>query len=299
MEESRTVNVPIKELIEESIVKNGCCYPVSCDIVSFLRRYYIAALNLDFISYDNLRQHIDNFTKRIKLIIVDRPPEKFADEWNIRKFVIDNKTLFICPPDAENEKDYTMIVFQAVTWVLFNVNVMFESMGVPLALTEITAERIYNFDVHDEKGILPKYEETYLGGTKKYKLRLLAGYERYNLLINLFKQICLSSSIAENSVIKFAYKTGYRYSSDRHFHSLRKETGMLNTIFQLHYSDERGREICEQEYRLIMKLQIILNGRFDEIDNRYFVFSTMITNNELRKKLHEMMREKMSGNDET
>ena len=63
-DEGRDIKIPIKALVERSVIKNKACYEE--DEFNLLRKYFIACLNLGYLKPNDLSEMIDKFTLKIR-----------------------------------------------------------------------------------------------------------------------------------------------------------------------------------------------------------------------------------------
>lgn len=273
-EETKDIKIPIKAIVEQAMMSNGAKYEE--DEFNLLRKYFIACLNLGYMMPEDLNTMVNKFATKIKFIVLN-----YNNVNKLDYYTINNGILYISGRlKDDNFSFYQINFYKAVTEVVWNSND--KHVGISNALTEMTAEKIYNMDVNGSRIIMPRTEYETLG---QNKLQVRAGYINYNLIISLTKQLFISKSINENIVIKDMFFKGY----DGVINSLFKDN---NTILLLEVLDKISimyinRKIKnvqnENEKILIDKYQIIINDSFTIANQNYFAFCALITTDELRE----------------
>ena len=274
-EENRNVQVPIKDIVNDAMINNGAKYEE--DEFNLLRKYFIACLNLGFLKPEDLVTMVNKFASRIKLIALNYN--------NINKmdyYMINNGVLYISGALKDNNYAFYEINFyKAVSETIFMAND--KHIGFSNAITNMAAEKIYNMDTNESRIILPKTIEE-MQGTEKIKIR--AGYENYNLVISLLKQLFISKDINENKVIHNMYFDGY----DKVLNEILHESNdlllldVLDKITIMYINRKVHKNINPSEKMLTDKYQIIINETFTKMDQNYLAFCALITTDELREK---------------
>ena len=279
-ENSRDIKIPIKSIVEQSMMQNGARYEE--DEFNLLRKYFIACLNLGYLEPKDLVVMVNKFASRVKLIVLNYQ--------NINKmdyYAINQGVLYIngALKDA-NDTFYEINFYKAVTETIFNTPS--DKIGIASAICEIVAEKIYNMDVNGSRIIMPKTDEEMIGD-KKIEIR--AGYMNYNLVISLAKQLFISQALNENKVIKQMYFDEFNKVINETFKD--KTTLLLIEVLDklcIMYINRRvKKQVNPSEFDLLEKYQIIINDTFKKIDQNYFAFCALITTDELRKKCMSKM----------
>lgn len=273
--ESKEVKIPIKLIVEQAMMSNGAKYEE--DEFNLLRKYFIACLNLGFLKPEDLVTMVNKFASRIKLIALNYN--------NINKmdyYMINNGVLYISGALKDNNYAFYEINFyKAVSETIFMAND--KHIGFSNAICNMTAEKIYNMDTNESRIILPKTTED-MQGNEKIKLR--AGYENYNLIISLLKQLFISKGINENKVIHNMYFDGY----DKVLNEILHESNdlllldVLDKITIMYINRKVHKNANPSEKMLTDKYQIIINETFTKMDQNYLAFCALITTDELREK---------------
>ena len=272
--ESKDIKVPIKAIIEESIKNNGVTYEE--EFIILLRRYFIACLNLGFLQVNDLETMVNKFTSKISNII---------DNYNyINKldyYSIDCSSLYICGKLFEwSEEKYITNFYKAITEVIFESND--KHIGFSCAFCEMTAEKIYTMDINSSRIIMPKTIEETIGD---YKIQIRAGYENYNLIISLLKQLLISKDYNENKIIYEMFHNGY---DDALIGFIDDEITLLlinalDRLCLMYISRLILHKTDINEKYLLVKYQLLVNKLFNNISQEYFAFCALITSDELRK----------------
>lgn len=273
--EMKNINIPIKSIVEQSTLRNNCKY--SFDDTVILRRYFIACLNLGFLKPEDLVLMVDKFCSKIKFIVLN-----YNNVKNMDYYVIEDQILYISGSLKDNnEKFFEINFFKAITEVIFNVNNT--HIGFLNAITNMTSEKIYNFDVNESRIVIPTL--TY-DVQSNVKIKLRAGYFNYNLIISLVKQLFISMNLNENIVIREMFFEGYekvlnKYLNDKNSILL---LDVLDNIYNM-YVLRKVKGISNSNEKILTdKFQILINESFIELDQRYFAFLALVTTDELREK---------------
>lgn len=263
---SKSINIPIKKIVDcvESI--NDCSYEE--DEKLLLRRFMIACLNLNYFKENRLFDIVNCFGMRIKQI-----KNKRID--NLDNYLIKDNILYI-NKDLMNDsqKKYEICFFKAIAEAIFNpVDV---NISIGTVITEMAAEKIYNMDNKNLAVVLPREEyETICG----IEMNILTGYDNYNLLICLAKQLFLLKNINENRIIADSFTNGLKSSlyelisdddSRIYLKALDDEYMFYRNRVESGYEDEK-------ENRLILGYQKKIMNSFTKADESYFAFCATIT----------------------
>ena len=280
----KDIKIPIRDIVELSMKNNGARYEE--DEFNLLRRYFIACLNLGFLEPKDLVPMMDKFSNKIKIIVLNYS--------NINKmdcYIINNGVLYINGNmKYDNQAFYETNFFKAVTEVIFNAND--SHIGISNALCNMAAEKIYNMDVNKSRIVMPKTDNEMIG-TEKIQIR--SGYNNYNLIISLTKQLFISKKINENRVLHDMYYEGYdvvlnRVINDRNSILL---LDVLDKLCIMYIQRRVMNQINAQEKDLLDTYQIIANDMLTKIDQGYFAFCALITTDDLRKKCMKKFEDKL------
>ncbi len=287
-EERKDIKIPIKSIIEDALLKNGSKYDE--DEFNLLRKYFIACLNLGFLTPNDLILMVNKFVSKIKFIVLNYN--------NINKmdyYMINESVLYISGALKDNNFAFYQITFyKAVTEVIFNAND--NHIAISNAICEITAEKIYNMDTNSSRIIMPNKTEEQIG---KDKIEIRAGYINYNLIISLLKQLFISKNINENILIKDMFFNSYENVLNSNFKDENDELllNVLDKLCIMYIKRKIMKKEDPNEKNLLDKYQIIVSDMFKTIDQNYFAFLALVTSDELRQKCMLKM-EKMGDNNE-
>ncbi len=276
-EEGRDIKIPIKALVERSVIRNKACYEE--DEFNLLRKYFIACLNLGYLKPNDLSEMIDKFTSKIKKINLDF---NYINKLDCYKVV--DSTLYIDGRQKfENCESYEKNYYKAVSEVIFDCND--EHIGISNALTYITAEKIYNMDTNGSRIIMPK---TVTEKIEDDEIQIRAGYENYNLIISCLKQLFISREINENRTIQEMFFKGF---SEVYNDIISGENELfveiLDKLCFMYISRIVNHNTHPKEKELLDKYQIMVNDLFKEISQDWFAFLALCTTDELRQKCME------------
>lgn len=272
--DSKDIKVPIKTIIEESMKKNSVAYEE--DVIILLRRYFIACLNLGFLQVDNLKTIVDKFTSKISNI-----NNNYSYINKLDYYFISSSSLYICGKLLEwSEEKYVMNFYKAVTEVIFDSND--EHIGFNCALCEMAAEKVFNMDVNNSRIIMSKTTEEIIGYEK---IQIRAGYENYNLIISLLKQLLISKDCNENKLIYDMFHNCYNEVL-KNFIDDETTLLLINVLDKLcimYISRLVLLKTNVNEKYLLDKYQLLVNKLFNNISHEYFAFCALITSDELRR----------------
>lgn len=281
--ESKDIKIPIKAIVEQSMMQNGAKYEE--DEFNLLRKYFIACLNLGYLMPKDLVAMVNKFSEKIKFIVLNYN--------NINKldyYVINGSVLYISGAVKDNNSElYEITFYKAVTEAVFNVTEKYNALGT--VICEMVAEKVYNMDVNSSRIIMPTLTNEMIGEVKH---NIRSGYANYSLIISLLKQFIISRKVNENFLIKDMYFNGYEkvisdYFSDDNSKLLLE---VLDKIFILAINRKTKNSFNPIENELINKYQLIINSTFDKMDQGYFAFCALITTDELREKCMKLNENK-------
>ena len=176
---------------------------------------------------------------------------------------------------------YEINFYKAVTETVFNAND--NHIGISNALCNMAAEKIYNMDTNGSRIVMPRTDEEIIGSDK---IQVRAGYNNYNLIISLLKQLFICKSINENKVLHDMYFKGYdtvlkdTITDD----NLKLLIDVLDKLCIMYIQRKVMNQTNASEKALLDKYQIIVNDMFTKMDQNYFAFCALITTDELRQK---------------
>ncbi len=282
-QETNEIQIPIKSIVEQSMTSNGANYQE--DEFNLLRKYFIACLNLGFMQPKDLVLMVNKFSKTIKYIHLAYNGINKMDH-----YIINGSVLYIDERlKEENKMLYELNFYKAVTEVVFNAND--KHIGISNALTFMAAEKIYNMDTNESRIIMPSVKNEQIGNKT---IQVRAGYSNYNLIISLVKQLFFCKELNELSILKDMYFNGFDDTINQVFTDdnskllidvLDKLTIMYIKRIVMHQTDSN-------ELVLLEKYQIIINDMFTNINQNYFAFCALITDNELREKCMKKLENK-------
>ena len=273
--ESKDIKIPIKAIVEHAMNTNGARYEE--DEFNLLRKYFIACLNLGYMEPKDLVPMVNKFAEKIKLIVLN-----YNNVNKMDYYVINNGVLYISGPLKEsNPMFYEINFYKAVTETVFNAND--NHIGISNALCNMAAEKIYNMDTNGSRIVMPRTDEEIIGSDK---IQVRAGYNNYNLIISLLKQLFICKSINENKVLHDMYFKGYdtvlkdTITDD----NLKLLIDVLDKLCIMYIQRKVMNQTNASEKALLDKYQIIVNDMFTKMDQNYFAFCALITTDELRQK---------------
>lgn len=281
--ESKDIKIPIKAIVEQSMMQNGAKYEE--DEFNLLRKYFIACLNLGYLMPKDLVPMVNKFSEKIKFIVLN-----YNNTNKLDYYVINGNVLYINGYIKDNNPElYEITFYKAVTEAVFKISDKYISFST--ALCEMVGEKIYNMDVNSSRIIMPELS-TELIGDVKHNSR--SGYMNYSLIISLLKQFVISKKINENFLIKDMFFKGYDVVINETFNDENSKLllEVLDKIFMLMLNRRTKNSYNPIENELINKYQLIVNSSFDKIDQGYFAFCALITTDELRQKCMKLNENK-------
>ena len=274
-EEQKSINIPIKTIVENAMTANGAKYEE--DEFNLLRRYFIACLNLGFLTPNDLTLMVNKFASKIKFIVLNYNNINKMDCYTINGNILYINGAF----KYDNSKFYETNFFKAVTEVISNAND--KHIGVSNALTNMAAEKIYNMDVNESRIVMPKTVNEMIGNDK---IEIRAGYDNYNLTISLFKQLVISKHLNENRIIHDMYFSGYENVLNSTFNT--EEDNLLLSVLDklcLMYIKRIVMKSPDTSEKVLLdKYQIIVNQNFTKMDQNYLAFCALITTADIRER---------------
>ncbi len=273
--ESKDIKIPIKAIVEHAMNTNGARYEE--DEFNLLRKYFIACLNLGYMEPKDLVPMVNKFAEKIKLIVLN-----YNNVNKMDYYVINNGVLYISGALKEsNPMFYEINFYKAVTETVFNAND--NHIGISNALCNMAAEKIYNMDTNGSRIVMPRTDEEIIGSDK---IQVRAGYNNYNLIISLLKQLFICKSINENKVLHDMYFKGYDMVLKNTItdDNLKLLIDVLDKLCIMYIQRKVMNQTNASEKALLDKYQIIVNDMFTKMDQNYFAFCALITTDELRQK---------------
>lgn len=272
---SKDIKIPIKAIVEQAMNTNGAKYEE--DEFNLLRKYFIACLNLGYMEPKDLVPMVNKFAAKIKLIVLN-----YNNVNKMDYYVINNGVLYIKGfLKEDNPMFYEINFYKAVTETVFNANDT--HMGISNALCNMVAEKIYNMDTNGSRIIMPRTNEEQIGDKK---IQIRSGYNNYNLIISLTKQLFICKGINENKVIHDMYFEGYDAVFNRVLNDEQSKLliDVLDKLCIMYIKRRVMNQANPSEIVLLEKYQIIVNDMFTKMDQNYFAFCALITTDELRQK---------------
>lgn len=273
----KDIKIPIKAIVEQAMTTNGAKYEE--DEFNLLRKYFIACLNLGYMQPKDLVPMVNKFASKIKFIVLN-----YNNVNKMDYYVISNGVLYINGALKDtNDAFYQINFYKAVSETVFGVKD--DHIGLANALTNMTAEKIYNMDVNASRIVMPKTDNEMLFNNVQIQIR--SGYLNYNLVISLLKQFFICKGINENRVIHDMYFEGYdtvikRVLPDDNNTNLLLQ--VLDNLTIMYIQRKVMNKPSDKEKELLDKYQIIVNDMFKKMDQNYFAFCALITTDELRQK---------------
>ncbi len=267
------VKIPIKAIVEQMEKTYNCEYEF--DEMSLIRRYFIACLNMGYIAPEQLADAVARLAKKVK-----RFEFTMSKRQGLEYYMIANNTIYV--PDGLKQHDaelYDKTIFKAISEAVLGFDEDFAC--VSNALSEMMAEKIFNMDVNGSRIIMPRTEQYVIG---EQKLDLRAGYERYNLTLNLLKQLFICKDINENKLIHDILNGSFDEEWGKILANKQVKflVQMLEAISLMDKKRCISKAVNPKELEYIEKYQIIINDMFKKLDQNYFAFCALITSDDLR-----------------
>lgn len=275
-EEKKDIKIPIKAIVEQSMVKNGCKYEE--DEFNLLRKYFIACLNLGFLEPKDLTLMMDKFASKVKIIVLN-----YNNVNKMDYYLLNAGVLYISDRlKYNNFMFYQINFYKAVTEVIFNAEN--SHIGLSSAICNMVAEKVYNMDVNESRIIMPKLSEEKINNDT---INIRSGYYNYNLTISLAKQLFISLKINENKLVKDMFFNGFDKVIDENIkdHNSKLLVEVLDKLTIMYINRRVMNNVNPGEKSLLDKYQIMLNETFTSVDQNYLAFCALITTDDLRKKL--------------
>ena len=283
-QESKDIKIPIKAIVEQAMTSNGAKYEE--DEFNLLRKYFIACLNLGYMEPKDLVPMVNKFAYKIKLIVLN-----YNNVNKMDYYAINNGVLYINGAlKADNPMFYEINFYKAVTETVFNAND--NHIGISNALCNMAAEKIYNMDTNGSRIVMPRTDNEVIDGKT---IQIRAGYNNYNLIISLMKQLFICKGINENRVLHDMYFEGYDVVLNR---TLTDSNSMLlldvlDKLCIMYIKRRVMNQTNPSEMALLDKYQIIVNDMFTKMDQNYFAFCALVTTDELRQKCMKKFESKL------
>lgn len=284
------VLVPIKDIL--TLVTNRKKVEYSDDVVTMLRKYFVAGLNLRYFEVQDLYRLVNKFVSKVDDV-------RFTDEIdeldNITEYNYQDKVLtvfdgenssstklFGCDyePETKNiskfdlDDYYAVRFYRAITEILFldnhrNIDNYMNCMF------EMIAEQIHSMDL-DEMPRFVKGRKEYLICGKKYGVVYV--YERNHFTCNMITQLLLAIGLGEtklfNSLFKKSIETGF---ADFGIDSKKSESllSMISYVFgvetssQTDVNDERMFLKVISEYE--KQIESIIKNSDDDLKEMIFL----------------------------
>ncbi len=283
-QESKDIKIPIKAIVEQAMTSNGAKYEE--DEFNLLRKYFIACLNLGYMEPKDLVSMVNKFAYKIKLIVLN-----YNNVNKMDYYAINNGVLYINGAlKDDNPMFYEINFYKAVTETVFNAND--NHIGISNALCNMAAEKIYNMDTNGSRIVMPRTDNEVIDGKT---IQIRAGYNNYNLIISLMKQLFICKGINENRVLHDMYFEGYDVVLNR---TLTDSNSMLlldvlDKLCIMYIKRRVMNQTNPSEMALLDKYQIIVNDMFTKMDQNYFAFCALVTTDELRQKCMKKFENKL------
>ncbi len=283
-QESKDIKIPIKAIVEQAMTSNGAKYEE--DEFNLLRKYFIACLNLGYMEPKDLVPMVNKFAYKIKLIVLN-----YNNVNKMDYYAINNGVLYINGAlKDDNPMFYEINFYKAVTETVFNAND--NHIGISNALCNMAAEKIYNMDTNGSRIVMPRTDNEVIDGKN---IQIRAGYNNYNLVISLMKQLFICKGINENRVLHDMYFEGYDVVLNR---TLTDSNSMLlldvlDKLCIMYIKRRVMNQTNPSEMALLDKYQIIVNDMFTKMDQNYFAFCALVTTDELRQKCMKKFEDKL------
>ncbi len=283
-QESKDIKIPIKAIVEQAMTSNGARYEE--DEFNLLRKYFIACLNLGYMEPKDLVPMVNKFAIKIKLIVLN-----YNNVNKMDYYMINNGVLYINGALKDNNPMFYEINFyKAVTETVFGAND--NHIGISNALCNMAAEKIYNMDTNGSRIIMPRTDTESIGDKQ---IQIRAGYNNYNMIISLLKQLFICKGINENKVLHDMYFEGY----DKVLNSILKDQNemllldVLDKLCIMYIQRRVMNQTNASEKDLLDKYQIIVNDMFTKMDQNYFAFCALVTTDDLRQKCMKKFESKL------
>ena len=273
-DEVKDIKVPIRAIVEQSMNKNGARYME--DEFNLLRKYYIACLNLRYLTPQELGNAVDKFSNKIKFIVLNFNSINKLDYYKISDSVLYiNGSLKFSASDL-----YEVSFYKAVTEVVFGDGNKYLAFNT--GLCQMVAEKVYNMTENNVAIIMPVLKKDQIGDVTHL---LRSGYNNYNLIITLVKEFLLLKSQNEAILIRKIFMEGYDKTISSLFNDNDSKLLMevLDKIFMVDINYRINRVYVKAENELIEKYQLIINGLFTNKGPSYHAFIALLTTDNLRK----------------
>lgn len=275
-QESKDIKIPIKAIVEHAMTTNGARYEE--DEFNLLRKYFIACLNLGYMEPKDLVPMVNKFAEKVKIIVLN-----YNNVNKMDYYIINNGVLYINGALKDsNPMFYEINYYKAVTETIFGAED--SHIGIANALCNMAAEKIYNMDTNGSRIVMPRTDNEMIGTTQ---IQIRSGYNNYNMVISLMKQLFICKGINENRVLHDMYFEGYSkvLSGLLTDNNSKLLLDVLDKLCIMYIQRRVMNRPNPSEKTLLDKYQIIVNDMFTKMDQNYFAFCALVTTDELRQQL--------------
>ncbi len=280
MDNENNIKIPIKKIVENSAKKFGCDF--NYDDKMYIRRFFIACLNLGFLEPKDLMEKCDALCSRIKSII---PSSKKSVSTINKTFKIDKDILYIQRAYAMNatEELITIGYFKAFLYVLLGCEG--KLLSFEETLCSLAAEKIYVMDVKSERIVMPKSENECIVDKDRnpYQITLRSGHRQFNFPILMLKMFFIAAGYNENQVILDMLHSSFNeqfialIDSKQNIEAIKK----FNELFIMYISRINGKPSTE-ELEAIKRYSLLLTDVIDEVGPNSFAFFALIPDDKIR-----------------
>ena len=281
MDNENNIKIPIKKIVENSAKNYGCDFDF--DDMMYIRRFFIACLNLGFLEPEDLKEKCDALCSRIKSIV---PSSKKSVSTINKTFKIDKDVLYIQRAHDMNatEELITIGYFKAFSYVLFGCEGKLPSFEETFC--SLAAEKIYVMDAKGERIVMPKSEDECIVDKdgNPYQITLRSGHRQFNYPISMLKMFFIAAGYNENQVIldmlhsNFDEQMGVIINSKQDVEALKK----FNELFVM-YISRKINEPSTDEFEKIKEYALFLVNRFDEVNQNCLAFMALIPDDDIRE----------------
>lgn len=281
MDNEKNIKIPIKKIVENSAKNFGCDF--NYDDMMYIRRFFIACLNLGFLEPEDLKEKCDALCSRIKSIV--QSSKKSVSTIN-KTFKIDKDVLYIQRAYAMNatEELITIGYFKAFLYVLLGCEGKLPSFEETLC--SLAAEKIYVMDVKGERIVMPKSENECIVDKdgNPYQITLRSGHRQFNFPISMLKMFFIAAGYNENQVIldmihsSFNEQFNSLIDSKQNIEAIKK----FNELFVM-YISRKINEPSTKEFEKIKEYSLFLVNRFDDVNQNCLAFMALIPDDDIRE----------------
>lgn len=283
---SQDIKIPIKSILEICCKLNNSSFD-EYDFI-LLRKFFIALLNLNVLSPNNLPDIVERFTKQIHSINVieatsceDLITKEFDVKlWKMKNYIIIEKCIYINEALLVNDENYEITLYKAVSEVVLQIphyNMLFSNL-----LSNILGEHVYHIDNYSSK-VIP--QKTHIETINGKQIKTRTGYTGFELPTILFEQFLCVYEINIFDVLKTAiekdismvYRKLFRDRDGMRF------TSRIFNAFDRYCERVVSGRLCETELNDIQILQIDMAKKFRHNSIWFKRFCSLSTIEELRK----------------